>query len=71
MEAIVRNGYIVFHRNNKYEAGTKIPASILTDVMNTQSWKVEVFQDEKEKRTEDIVDITTNRTMSEKFTKKR
>ena len=48
MKATVRKGYIVFYRNNKYEAGSEIPASILKEVVENQSWKLEV-SDGKEK----------------------
>jgi hypothetical protein len=86
MKVIVRQGYIVFVRNRKYEAGAQIPASDVQEVLANQSWKVEVFNGKKEKGSEEtetaaatgsgkekevIKDIAVDRMIKAEHTKKR
>lgn len=81
--ATVRNGYVVFDKISKYEAGMEIPASILKRVLETQSWKVENGKQEESKETkettassgngkkEEIKDITINRMVKSSEVKKK
>jgi hypothetical protein len=85
MKVIVRQGYIVFVRNRKYEAGAQIPASDVQEVLENQGWKVEVFNGKKEKGSEEteaaatgsgkekevIKDIAVDRMIKAEHTKKR
>jgi len=87
MKAIVREGYVVFVRNRKYGAGIQIPAPDLKDVLENQSWKVEVSngeQKEEERKQEEtetrsdsseekemIKDIAVDRMVKTEHTKKR
>jgi len=82
----VRQGYVVTHLNYVCRAGTEVPASILSEVLKNQSWKIEEIEDgkkdiSKEKEStegnssngkkEEIGDLITDRMMTEKETKRK
>ena len=83
----VRQGYVVTHLSYVCRAGTEVPASILKEVLKNQSWKLEEIVENVKKETskekeitegnsgnkekEEISDLITNRTMTEKETKRK
>ena len=78
MAAIVRKGYIVICGGKRYEEGMEIPSSVLKDVVEKQSWKVEVKDGKKEEgkevkrqKEEKLEDISSNRMVGDSLTKKR
>lgn len=85
MKATVKNTYVVYFGDKRFKGGEEIPPSLISEVLKTQEWKIQVTEDvKKEKETssgegadkereeeKEIKDITVNRMMDEKHTKKR
>jgi len=85
MKATVKNTYVVYCGDKRFKGGEEIPPSLISEVLKTQDWKVQVKEDvkeeeksstggkaaEEETKEQKIKDITKNRMMNEERTKTR